>query len=274
MKEMTLRELQLFSLEILKDVHQFCMDNNICYSVSDGTMIGAIRHKGFIPWDDDIDIVMRRPDFERFCSIYKSERFKLKYREQDKNCFVPYARVYDTDRTWVKTLKPWCDDDEAGVCIDVFPVDGVTENKDSFRKYYKRSRLLFRCNSISRAAFYPFSFKKTISFNVKLLAMKIVFLNGILTDWFCRGVIKRAKAIKYGETNYWGNLSSMCDGIMDYHRVDTFTDVSLMEFEDTKVMVMNGYDEYLRDKYNDYMQLPPEEKRVAHLSYHNVFYWR
>ena len=274
MREMTLRELQLFSLEILKDVHQFCVEHNIQYSVSDGTMIGVVRHKGFIPWDDDIDIVMRRPDFEIFCKTYESTRFKLKYREQDKGCYVPYARVYDTERRWAKTLKPWCDDKDAGVCIDVFPVDGVPEDKEEFRRYYKLSRRLFRFNSVSRAAPQPFNLKKGLAYNAKLLAMKIIFLNGKTTDWLCRSVIRRAKAIKYGETRYWGNISSMCDGIMDYHRLETFTDVCLMDFEDTKVMVMNGYDEYLRDKYNDYMQLPPVEKRVAHLSDNNVFYWR
>ena len=73
MKEMTLREVQLFELDILKDVHEFCMANHINYSLAYGTLIGAIRHKGFIPWDDDRDIVMPRPDHDRFCRTYKSE---------------------------------------------------------------------------------------------------------------------------------------------------------------------------------------------------------
>lgn len=268
---MSLRELQLFSLEILKDVHQFCLEHNIQYSVSDGTMIGAIRHKGFIPWDDDIDIVMRRPDFEIFCKTYKSTNYKLKYREQDKDCYVPYARVYDTQRTMAKTRRDWCHD-EAGVCIDVFPVDGVSENKEKFRRYYKTSRRFFRFNSIARTASGSFLFKKGLFYNVKLLAIKIFSLNGLTKDLWCRIVIRRARAIKYGSTRYWGNLSSMCDGIMDYHRIETFTDVSMMDFEDTKVMVMNGYDEYLKDKYRDYMKLPPVEKRVAHHT--TIFYWK
>ena len=76
MKEMTLRELQLFSLEIMKDIHTFCMEHHILYSLLDGSLIGAARHKGFIPWDDDIDIIMRRPDYELFCNSYKSENYK------------------------------------------------------------------------------------------------------------------------------------------------------------------------------------------------------
>ena len=273
MKEMTLRELQLFSLEILKDVHKFCLDNHIPYSVSDGSLIGAVRHKGFIPWDDDIDIIMRRPDFDRFCQIYKSSKFGLKYRELNDGSLVPYARVYDKDKTYVKTINPWCNE-SVGVCIDVFPVDGVIEDRQAFKGYYKKSRFYFRCNTSARSAPYHFDKNESFAFNLKLLLKKIVFLNGRTTDWFCRKVIKRAKSIEYGKTKYWGNLSSMCDGIMDHHRNETFTDTILMDFEDTQVMVMNGYDEYLKDKYNDYMQLPPVEKRVQHLSKANIFYWK
>lgn len=271
---MSLRELQLFSLEILKDVHQFCVDHGIMYSVSDGSLIGAVRHKGFIPWDDDIDIIMHRPDFEKFCRTYKSDKFKLKYREQDKGMLVPYARVYDITKTLEKTVKPWCDE-EVGVCIDVFPADGATDNREEFRKYYKRSRFFFRCNSISRLISHrSFSKTQSLAYNAKLLVMKAITLNGLLSDWFSTRVIKRAKAISYGETSHWGNISSMCDGIMDYHRVETFTDVVMIDFEDTKVMAMNGYDEYLRDKYNDYMKLPPAEKQVPHLSNNHTFYWK
>lgn len=270
---MTLRELQLFSLEILKDVHQFCVDNHIQYSVSDGTLIGAVRHKGFIPWDDDIDIIMRRPDFDRFCKIYKSNRFKLKYPELGDDSKVPYGRVCDLEKTFVKTVRPWCDED-TGICIDVFPIDGMIENKIKFKKYYKRSRFYFLCNGASRSAALPFTLKRPGSYNFKLFIKKVVFANGMTTNWLCRKVIRRAKAIEYGKTGFWGNLSSMVDGIMDYHRNETFTDVVLVNFEDTKVMAMNGYDEYLHDKYGDYMQLPPVEKRVPHLDKDNVFYWK
>lgn len=272
MKEMTLRELQLFSLEILKDVHQFCVDNHIQYSVSDGTLIGAVRHKGFIPWDDDIDIIMRRPDFDRFCNIYKSPKFGLKYRELNDDSLVPYARVYDKKRTLVKQYSPWCKE-SVGVCIDVFPVDGVPENREECMKYYKKSRFLFKCNTSARSAPGFFNKDKSILFNLKLLVKKIIFLNGLTTDFFSREVIKRAKAIEYGKSKYWGNLSSMCDGIMDYHRNETFSETVLLDFEDTKVMAMNGYEEYLRDKYKDYMQLPPIEKRVSHLMKAYDFYW-
>lgn len=272
MKEMTLRELQLFSLEILKDVHHFCVDNGIMYSVSDGSLIGAIRHKGFIPWDDDIDIIMKRPDFEKFCKIYKSPDFGLKYMELNDDSLVPYARVYDKKKTLVKAASPWCGE-SVGVCIDVFPVDGVIEDEIKCKKFYRISRFFFRCNTSSRGASYYFDTKESLAFNIKLLIKKVLFLNGLTTKMFGKIVIKRAKSIKYGQTKYWGNLSSMCDGIMDHHRNETFTKTILVDFEDTKVMVMNGYDEYLKDKYHDYMKIPPVDKRVQHLAKFNSFFW-
>lgn len=95
MKEMTLREVQLFELGIRKDVHEFCMANHINYSLAYGTLIGAIRHKGFIPWDDDIDIVMPRPDYDRFCRTYKSQAGYEIFSPIQGNSYLGYTRVCD-----------------------------------------------------------------------------------------------------------------------------------------------------------------------------------
>ena len=99
MKEMTLREVQLFGLEILKDVHHFCTLNGIRYSLAYGTLLGAIRHKGFIPWDDDIDIVMPRPDYEKFCKTFKSDAGYDIFSPVEGDCYLGYARVCDLKRT-------------------------------------------------------------------------------------------------------------------------------------------------------------------------------
>ena len=95
MEELTLTQLQQMELKILKDIHSFCVKENITYSLYGGTAIGAVRHKGFIPWYDDIDIVMPRADYVRFCKYYKSDHFVLTDRLIDNQTMLPFARVCD-----------------------------------------------------------------------------------------------------------------------------------------------------------------------------------
>ena len=107
MREMTLKEIQQVSLGILKDIHKFCVEHDIQYSLCYGTLLGAIRHKGFIPWDDDIDITMPRPEFDRFIKSYQSEKgyrlFAAENNDGDTEVSVPFARVCEMQRTFVDT---------------------------------------------------------------------------------------------------------------------------------------------------------------------------
>ena len=129
MKEMTLQEVQNVSLEILKDVHAFCESHNIRYSLAYGTLIGAIRHKGFIPWDDDVDIIIPRPDFERFCQEFQSAKGYKLYRPGDPENFMVFARVCDNERTLVKTNRPWSTE-RTGIWIDIFPFEGLPNDEN------------------------------------------------------------------------------------------------------------------------------------------------
>lgn len=104
---MTLKEIQNVSLDILKDLHKFCVENNINYTLCGGTLLGAIRHNGFIPWDDDVDVAMPRPDYERFIKEFHSEKgYILKARgASDDDTFMAYARICDIEKTIVDAHK-------------------------------------------------------------------------------------------------------------------------------------------------------------------------
>ena len=272
MRELTLKELQSFCLDILIDVHNFCVKNNIKYSLAYGTLIGAIRHKGFIPWDDDVDIIMPRPDYERFCTIYKSKLYHVSSFEIDSECRMTFGRVYDDDYTVVKSLVPW-HKKEHGAWIDIFPIDSA---EDVFEKYKERiTEILkpFKREQFHRRALARFSYNYSIRINAFLFLKKLLLFNGVLVPHFIKQVIQKSKALDFGSTNHWG-MTVYIDsyGFKDYHDNSLFDEVIDVEFENHMLKSLKGYDEYLRQLYGDYMLLPPEVDRAPRQTYIHVFW--
>lgn len=274
MKIMTLQEIQSVSLGILKDVHRFCMENDIHYSLAYGTLIGAIRHKGFIPWDDDIDVIMPRPDYDKFCSSYKSDRYRLLANVQDGGGYMlAFARVCDCEKTSVDMLSPFSVE-RVGVWIDVFPADSVSDDYPEFKKQYLKSEVLYAKANRARNARVRFSLKKqTFFYNIKLLAKKILTCRGIMVYRYVREQKEVAKEVPYGTTGHWSQLCCCDDGVKSYHNMDVLSDFQMKPFEDEQFMVMKGYDGFLRNIYGDYMQLPPENERKPRF-HSSVFYWK
>lgn len=271
MKELTLKELQSENLKILKDVHGWCAANGVEYSVGYGTLIGAIRHKGFIPWDDDIDIVMPREHYTRFCKEYKSDRYRFESPENSDECYLAFGRVYDDSVTITETMVPW-HNGESGVWIDVFPVDFVSDNQAEFMSYKEKLQKMWRKTAWGRQALKGFDFKKSVSFNLKLFIKKLLTINGLSLKCQITRFIEDTRSITKENSGHWSQLACL-DGY-EWHRSEDFSSTQLMPFEDTEVMVMNGYDRVLRECYGDYMQLPPEEHRVGHSDGFTKFYWK
>ena len=274
-KELTLREIQKESLDILQDVHTFCKGHGIKYSLAYGSLIGAIRHKGFIPWDDDIDIFMPRNDYERFCKEYSSSRYVL-LSESDPSSYINFSRVYDNKKTFVETQLPFAKDYSGGLWIDVFPMDGADDNYDSYLEKMKRLRRPWILQLRYRNASGPF---------------RNLFLAPTLKDFFILLTIKlfspiqkrileinqylkkEAQAIPYGTTNRWTDYCVINVGDNNYHLIEEFDKVVEWPFEDRFFYVLQGYDQVLRRRYGDYMKLPPEKDRVPKQG-HTHFYWK
>ena len=145
MKRLTLKEQQEFSLDILKDVAGFCERNGIRYSLGYGTLLGAVRHKGFIPWDDDVDVMMPREDYERFRVSYRSDKYSFIDSRNTRDCYIAFGRVCDTVRTTSSSCITWVRKD-VGVWIDIFPIDRVPDDLETFRRIYDSMLLLMKFN--------------------------------------------------------------------------------------------------------------------------------
>lgn len=255
MREIGSKELKCIQLGILQNVADFCDKHEIRYFLADGTLLGAIRHNGYIPWDDDIDIAMPRPEYERFIRIFKDDnsRYQVVSVYSDKQYGIPLAKVHDTRTLLHETLYK---KDVYGVYIDVYPLDGI-KNK------YQIKTLVF-LNKVLHAKKANFTQRKLskmiINFFGKLLLLP--FSTHALVSF----IDKIAQKYKYGSTPYAGEI---CDGLVGERAMvnyELFEDTLPHEFEGRIYKIPIGYDKWLRSLYDDYMQLPPiEERKSLHL---------
>lgn len=258
-QELTLKELQEASLGILQDVHSFCVKHNIKYSIDYGTLIGALRHKGFIPWDDDVDIVMPRPDYERFCSSYTSDDYRLIYYGNDSSALAAFARVVDCKKTHYETERPWTKQ-ESGVWIDIFPIDGVEESAEEYAKRYFRLRKLCDIAYKFRRQNHHIKDSDSLWSKFKTHLSKVIGFGGRLPATMINRMTKKMSLVPYGSTPFVGQCSCLDDGPIQFP-IDDFKDYILLPFEQYEFYAMFGYNHHLRQLYGDYMQLPPEDKR-------------
>lgn len=253
--KITFEDVKAIELEILKNIDAICKKYQIKYYLVYGTLIGAIRHKGFIPWDDDIDICMKREDYEKFISVFSKEnleQYRLLHTSTDSAYFYEFAKVVDV-RTKVSSIG--VDDiPNEGVWVDIFPLDSVA-------KYRKLQRLLIQICMVFRImsvySEFPSHKRSYLFYPLWLIARCVGFKLPLkITDWLS----KKGKG-----KDYLGYIASMSTTGSKYcYPVNWFEKTVEVEFEGFKFPAPKKYHEYLTSQYGDYMQLPTEDKRVAH----------
>lgn len=271
---MTIKEVQQVSLDILRDVHNFCVKNRIKYTLQGGTLIGAVRHKGFIPWDDDVDIAMPRPDYDRFIRTYTSEKgYKVFSRELDDcgDVYIAFSRICDLNKSFVDDSSAPFASMGKGVWIDVFPLDGVENSVKRCKLRISVMKVLWHVGTIKRLSRGNLKETKSKTEKIKLFCRKVLapFMSYKAIDKH----ISMCKAIKWEDSTYYSNLAFLGYGIRERHHKHVFDETILVPFEQDNFYIMKGYDEALREKYGDYMQLPPKEKQVRGHDI-NKYYWK
>ncbi len=257
-KMLTDREIQLEELNILLKVKKIIENNNLRYSLTGGTLIGAIRHKGFIPWDDDIDICMPRPDYEKFVNIFMDQNtdsnLELKCPENGTS-FQPFAKVVNKKIELID--HSICDQERRYLWVDIFPIDGISDNRKKAEKDFDKVKKIARLLYISHYSVLKDKYSSTKKKIIKLLIKPYALL------YDCKSIIKIAKKYDYNSSKYVGNITWGC-GYGEINLKEDLDEVIDWEFEGYKFKVFKGYDAFLRNVYGNYMELPPIEKRKNH----------
>ncbi|WP_294111993.1 phosphorylcholine transferase LicD [uncultured Fibrobacter sp.] len=270
MKELTLKDLQLCSLEILKDVHNFCESEHLHYSLAYGTLLGAVRHKGFIPWDDDVDIYMPRPDYEKFFKAFNSCNNVAVHESES---YIAFGRVCDVKKTIVKTTLPWTKSKNLGVWIDVFPIDGIGDEKNVFSQTILELDELFNKQLAVRRSLPSLFSQLTPTRMLKQVCRKIKYCSLNINE-INQKIKETCLMHPYESTNYCSQLACPGNKDKEFFKKSFFEEYVELEFEGKKLKAVKDWDAVLKMNFSDYMQLPPIDQRVAHSSDHTKFYWK
>lgn len=270
MRNIELKEIQQLELEIMKDVHRFCNENNIRYYLCGGTLLGAIRHKGFIPWDDDIDIMMPRPDYERFIKEYKSNNpyYTLTSIQNNPHHLYTFAKIFDNRTIKIEKGIEYCEDNIGGVEIDIFPMDGLPQDIKQSDKYFNNQKNIFKYYSLAVSKFTKS--KNILKLIPKYIIVKVCKIIG--KEKFIILINNRAKKYNFNDCEYVACSIIPYYGNRERILKSTYINQIEVEFEGELFYAPEGYDKYLSNLYGDYMKLPPKEKRVTH---HDCkIYWK
>ena len=260
MSETITRQVQRVILEIYKEFQRVCDQHNLRYYAIGGTCIGAVRHQGFIPWDDDIDVAMPYEDYQKLRSLRNP--FRPPFEIYDYNIFKQdsclFLKLHDVDTAFIQYSAVKYADRYIGCSIDIMPVCGIPDDDKLQVRFLQKCRIY---NILNHAQRFPLREKK--KFLGKALWLLSVpfrltkpynYYSGKMEKLFSQNQFGTTAKIMFG----W----RMNKKRMLFHYAD-FSDYIEMPFEDTTMRVPIGYDNYLRKDFGDYMTLPPEEERIS-----------
>ena len=251
-------------IQLMDEIDSYCRTNKLTYFLVGGTLLGAIRHKGFIPWDDDIDIGLPRGDYEELIKNFKSTtgNVEIRFIDNQKSYMWPNAKAIDNRTVLVELGNA---KSAIGVNIDIFPFDFLPGDYDNALKIVKKHKkwkdaLLLKHMIVDK--------NRPFLKNMIVIAGKLLF---ILPDSFFINRINDTKELNKDNCEYICNLCGAW-GLRELSSSKNFVNTIEAPFEDRKYMIPVGFDNYLTTVYGDYMTPPPAEKQITHHS--SESYWK
>lgn len=256
-KYLSLDEIHEELLIMLEDFDALCKKLDIQYYLSGGSIIGAVRHKGFIPWDDDLDLMMLREDYEKLISNknHLDKKYRLNSLETTENWQYPFAKI-DLLSTYIK-------DDyrivQHGLFLDIFPIDMLPDEKEKQIKIAKKIKYLDLLRGSGTKKKFRASEKYTM---LKKIIRPYANLKG--PTYFAKKIDKYAKLINKENQNSStaGVMVVSTHGIKEFLPLDSFSSVVEVEFDGKTTFLFKGYKTYLENLYGDYMKLPPKDQQI------------
>lgn len=265
-----IKDIQKVQLEVLLEFDRICKKNNIRYQLFAGTLLGCIRHEGFIPWDDDIDVCMLREDYDKFIDLCKSElspMYFLQTYETDKNYIMQFAKIRKNNTIFMEKATSKCKIHQ-GVYIDIFPLDKVQPNSLLGKLQQKILYILGRLN-LTRIKDICLNIDNEFEKKIGLVLNKIV---NLLPKSIINNLQNRVCTMLNNKVNieYVSHLTNGASSIrLKKYMINKNEFYNIIEgkFEGYEFPIPQNYDRVLSNLFGDYMKLPPKESRQPH---HNV----
>lgn len=248
-----LEHLQSVILSIAKDIDSICRNNSIDYYLLGGSCIGAIRHKGFIPWDDDLDIIMTKENYKRFLKVCREQLDRSKYIIQEglKDWPLNFSKIRLKGTYLHEPEDDYANDDMHGIYVDIFCMDNVSDNNSLAKIQYIFAKY-YLCYQLGQRKYRKTSLKKKMMIMLSA-PLRLGFIRKQIVRFIERYNKKETKRLGffYGRTRFKSSITPR----------DIYGTPKYVEFEDTQLPVPEHYHEYLTQMFGDYMQMPPVEQR-------------
>lgn len=264
MTKLNIDEIKKIELNILDEFHKYCEKNNLRYYLAYGTLLGAIRHKGFIPWDDDIDVVMPRPDYNKFLLLTAEKGITehydtVLYKGCTKKSIYPFMKVIDNTTIVYEPGK--AEKNTSGIWIDIFPLDGYPEDSIKGLELFNSNMKFRHLQDILTTS--PFSKKQSLLKKIIKGCIIRPFLMLYGLNRICEKMNTIVQSYNFENSKLcsdilWGESST---AVFEKEKLEPF---ELTSFENKQFRIPYCWKDFLEKNYGDYMQLPPENQRISH----------